>query len=109
MEVPPESEIVPVIRVLLDAFRAKRLPVAFTQFTYSTVPILVGELHPEHRPAPPGTPRGFGVPSSSCLEGDASARTSDALVPGPTSWSSASAGTTASPGPSWTAPCAPAA
>ncbi len=84
MEVPPAREIVPAIRALLDGFRAKRLPVAFTEFTYSpAVPILVGDLHPEHRPATPGAPRGFGVPSSSCLEGDASARTIGALAPRP--------------------------
>jgi len=84
MEVPPAREIVPAIRALLDGFRAKRLPVVFTEFTYSpAVPILVGELHPEHRPATPGAPRGFGVPSSSCLEGDASARTIGALAPRP--------------------------
>ncbi len=82
MEVPPAREIVPVIRALLDGFRARRLPIAFTEFTYSpNVPTLVGELHPEHRPAVPGHPRGFGVPSSSCLEGDVSARTIDALTP----------------------------
>jgi nicotinamidase-related amidase len=84
MEVPPAREIVPTIRALLDGFRARRLPVAFTEFTYTpAVPILVGELHPEHRPATPGAPRGFGVPSSSCLEGDASARTIGALAPRP--------------------------
>jgi ureidoacrylate peracid hydrolase len=84
MEVPPAREIVPAIRTLLDGFRARRLPVVFTEFTYSpAVPILVGELHPEHRPATPGAPRGFGVPSSSCLEGDASARTIGALAPRP--------------------------
>jgi len=84
MEVPPAREIVPTIRALLDGFRARRLPVAFTEFTYTpAVPILVGEMHPEHRPATPGAPRGFGVPSSSCLEGDASARTIGALAPRP--------------------------
>jgi len=84
MEVPPAREIVPAIRALLDGFRAKRLPVVFTEFTYSpAVPLLVGELHPEHRPATPGAPRGFGVPSSSCLEGDPSARTIGALAPRP--------------------------
>lgn len=82
MEVPPARDAVPVIQTLLAAFRARRLPVAFTEFTYSpTVPLLVGELHPEHRPAPPGAARGFGLPSSSCLEGDPSARTVDALAP----------------------------
>jgi nicotinamidase-related amidase len=48
LEVPPAREIVPAIQRLLEAFRARRLPVAFTEFTYSAaVPILVGELHPE--------------------------------------------------------------
>jgi ureidoacrylate peracid hydrolase len=84
MEVPPAREVVPAIRALLDGFRARRLPVVFTEFTYSpAVPILVGELHPEHRPATAGAPRGFGVPSSSCLEGDPSARTIGALAPRP--------------------------
>ena len=84
MEVPPAREAVPVIRALVDAFRAGDLPVVFTEFTYSPrVPLLVGELHPEHRPAAAGAPRGFGVPSSSCLEGDPSARTIDALAPRP--------------------------
>jgi nicotinamidase-related amidase len=38
-------------------------------------PLLVGRLHPEHQPANPGAPRGFGLPSSSCLEGTPSADT----------------------------------
>ena len=84
LEVPPARDVVPAIRSLLDAFRARRLPVVFTEFTYSpAVPILVGELHPEHKPAPPGAPRGFGMPSSNCLEGTDSARTIDALAPRP--------------------------
>ena len=45
------------------------------------VPLLVGELHPEHRPATPGAPRGFGLPSSCCLEGDPSTEIVDALQP----------------------------
>ena len=84
MEVPPAREIVPVIQRLLDVFRAKRLPVVFTEFVYSqSVPVLVGSLHPEHRPAPPGAPRGFGRPSSACLEGTASAETVADLAPRP--------------------------
>jgi ureidoacrylate peracid hydrolase len=84
LEVPPAREIVPAIRTLLDAFRGRGLPVAFTEFTYSpAVPILVGELHPEHKPAAPGAPRGFGMPSSNCLEGTQSARTIGALAPRP--------------------------
>jgi ureidoacrylate peracid hydrolase len=82
MEVPQAGEIVPVIRSLLDGFRGKQLPVVFTEFSYSeAAPLLVGELHPEHRPAAPGAPRGFGMPSSSCLEGDPSANTIEALAP----------------------------
>ena len=84
LEVPPARDIVPAIRALLEAFRARRLPVAFTEFTYSpAVPLLVGALHPEHQPAPPGGPRGFGRPSSNCLEGTESARTIAALAPRP--------------------------
>jgi nicotinamidase-related amidase len=84
LEVPPAREIVPAIGALVDGFRARRLPVLFTEFTYSpAVPLLVGELHPEHRPAVAGAPRGFGHPSSNCLEGTDSARTIDALAPRP--------------------------
>jgi len=82
MEVPPARATIPVIRALLDAFRAARLPVVFTAFVYSPdVPLLVGELHPEHRPAPAGAARGFGTPSSCCLEGDPSAQVIDELTP----------------------------
>src|SRR5438034_11323256 len=84
MEVPPARDIVPQIQVLLDLFRGKRLPVVFTEFTYSeTVPVLVGLLHPEHRRAAPGAPRGFGKPSSSCLEGEANVRVVPELAPEP--------------------------
>ena len=84
MEVPAAREIVPVIQHLLSVFRARRLPVVFTEFVYSeSVPVLIGRLHPEHRPAPPGAPRGFGLPSSSCLEGTSSAETVPDLAPRP--------------------------
>jgi ureidoacrylate peracid hydrolase len=82
MEVPPARQTVPVIRGLLDAFRAAQLPVIYTAFVYSpSVPLLVGELHPEHKPAPPGAARGFGRPSACCLEGDPSAEVIGALAP----------------------------
>ena len=84
MEVPPARDIVPQIQALLDLFRGKRLPVIFTEFTYSeAVPVLVGLLHPEHRRAAPGAPRGFGKPSSSCLEGEANVRVVPDLAPRP--------------------------
>jgi len=71
MEVPPARDIVPRLHELLAIFRDKNLPVVFTRFTYSSdAPLLVGQLHPEHRPAAHGAPVGFGLPSSSCLEGE---------------------------------------
>jgi ureidoacrylate peracid hydrolase len=82
MEVPPARDVVPRIQELIGIFREKNLPVVFTEFTYSpAAPLLVGELHPEHRPAGPGAPTGFGLPSSSCLEGDPSASVVAELAP----------------------------
>ncbi|MGH7306150.1 MAG: cysteine hydrolase family protein [Candidatus Rokuibacteriota bacterium] len=84
MEVPPAREIVPVIQRLVEVFRASCLPVVFTEFVYSeSAPVLIGSLQPEHRPAAPGAPRGFGRPSSSCLEGTPSAETVADLAPRP--------------------------
>jgi ureidoacrylate peracid hydrolase len=84
MEVEPARAMVPQLRTLLGAFRQRSLPVVFSEFVYSErVPLLVGELHPEHRPAPAGAPRGFGRPSSSCLEGDPSVETVAELAPTP--------------------------
>jgi ureidoacrylate peracid hydrolase len=82
MEVPPARDVVPRIQELIAIFREMGLPVVFTEFTYSpAAPLLVGELHPEHRPAAPGAPTGFGLPSSACLEGDPSARVVAELAP----------------------------
>jgi nicotinamidase-related amidase len=84
MEVAPAREIVPRVQDLLGLFRGRGLPVVFTEFVYSeAVPLLVGQLHPEHRRAAPGAPRGFGRPSSSCLEGEDNCRTVTALAPRP--------------------------
>jgi len=86
MEVPEARAIVPVVADLIARFRASRLPVAFSQFVYSSAaPLLVGDLHPEHRPAAPGAATGFGRPSSSCLEGDPSVEVVTALAPAPLS------------------------
>jgi nicotinamidase-related amidase len=82
MEVPPAREIVPRVQELLGIFREQGLPVVFTEFLYAeTAPLLVGTLHPEHRRAAPGTPRGFGRPSSSCLLGEANVATVPDLEP----------------------------
>ena len=84
LEVPQARGIVPAIQRLLAVFRSRRLPVVFTEFVYSErVPLLVGDLHPEHKPAQPGAPTGFGLPSSNCLEGHPSAETIPALAPRP--------------------------
>jgi nicotinamidase-related amidase len=84
MEVPPARETVPAIQGLLALFRDRRMPVVFTEFVYSeSAPLLVGRLHSEHLPAKPGAPRGFGLPSSSCLEGTPSADTVPDLAPRP--------------------------
>lgn len=82
MEVPAAREIIPRIQTLLTLFREKRLPVVFTEFLYSEkLPLLVGELHPEHRRTRPGQARGFGLPGSSCLEGEENAKTVPELSP----------------------------
>ena len=82
MEVPPARDVVPRIGELIAIFRDKGLPVVFTRFTYSAeAPLLVGELHPEHRPAIPGAPAGLGRPSSSCLEGQDNVRIVPNLEP----------------------------
>ena len=82
MEVPAAREAVPRIRALVELFRAKGRPVIFTEFVYSeAAPLLVGDLHPEHRRAVPGAARGFGQPSSSCHEDDPSVATVPALAP----------------------------
>jgi ureidoacrylate peracid hydrolase len=84
MEVPAARAVVPTVARLVALFRERRLPVAFSQFVYSpAVPLLVGELHPEHRPAHPGAPTGFGRPSSSCLVGDPSVDVVPELAPRP--------------------------
>lgn len=84
MEVPPAREIVPTIAGLIEAFRGLGAPIVFTRFTYSPdAPLLVGDLHPEHRPAEPGRPVGFGHPSSSCLVGEANVDVVPDLAPRP--------------------------
>jgi nicotinamidase-related amidase len=84
MEVPPARAIVPAVSGLIALFRDRRLPVAWSQFVYSpAAPLLVGDLHPEHRPAVPGAAPGFGRPSSSCLAGDPSVDVVPELAPRP--------------------------
>jgi nicotinamidase-related amidase len=84
MEVPAARAIVPTVAGLIALFRRAGLPVAWSQFVYAPgVPLLVGDLHPEHRPAAAGAPTGFGLPSSSCLLGDPSVEVVPELAPAP--------------------------
>ncbi len=94
LEVPPGREIIPNIAALIEACRAKQMPVVFTEFVYSTaVPCLRGDpFGPEHLPTEnngEGEAGGFGFPSNNCLvhpmesEGVESAATVDELKPLP--------------------------
>jgi len=88
MEVPPARETVPVLQTLLELFRARRMPVVFTEFVYSeSAPLLVGRLHPEHRAAKPGAPgelvvrkRGYDAFAGTPLDGALRARNVTSLV-----------------------------
>ena len=91
LEVPQGRQIVPNVRRLIDACRAKGVPVVFTEFVYSTaVPCLRGDpFGPEHLPPVEGKPTGFGHPSGNCLvgpdagQGADSAQTIAELAPRP--------------------------
>jgi ureidoacrylate peracid hydrolase len=80
LEVPPGRAIIPNLQRLLEACRRRGVPVLFTEFVYATaVPCLRGDpFGPEHLPARPGEPTGFGRPSGNCLLGPAA-------MPGPNS------------------------
>jgi ureidoacrylate peracid hydrolase len=69
LEVPAGRAIIARLQALIEACRQRRVPVIFTQFVYDTaVPCLRGNpFGPEHLPAPPGEPTGFGRPSGNCL------------------------------------------
>jgi nicotinamidase-related amidase len=91
LEVPKGREILPNVVRLVEACRGRNVPVVFTEFGYTTaVPCLRGDpFGPEHLPARPGQPAGFGHPSSNCLvrpgagQGVESAATVQALAPRP--------------------------
>ena len=71
LEVPQGRDIVRNIRRLIDACRARAIPVVHTQFVYATaIPCLRADpFGPEHLPAALGSAGGFGHPSSNCLIG----------------------------------------
>ncbi len=81
---PPAWDIVSTIKDLANFCRNKRNPVLYTEYCYSEgIPILLGDLHPEHKRAVPGKPVGFGRPSSCCLEGEDNVNTIADLKPQP--------------------------
>jgi ureidoacrylate peracid hydrolase len=69
LEVPPGRDLIPNLQRLVQACRGSGVPVVFAAFVYSpAVPCLRGDpFGPEHLPAQPGQPTGFGLPSSNCL------------------------------------------
>jgi nicotinamidase-related amidase len=91
LEVPPGRAIIPNLQRLIQTCRGGGMPVVFTAFVYSTaVPCLRGDpFGPEHLPACPGEPTGFGLPSSNCLiapvaeQGPNSAKVVPELAPRP--------------------------
>lgn len=91
LEVPKGRDILPNVVQLVAACRRSQAPVIFTEFVYApNVPCLRGNpFGPEHLPALPGQPTGFGYHSSNCLigpqvgQGAEAAATVDALAPRP--------------------------
>ena len=89
LEIPDGRVVLPNVQRLVEACRDSGIPVIFTEFVYAnTIPCLRGDpFGPEHLPAEPGQPIGFGHASSNCLvgpgagEGAESATTVDALAP----------------------------
>jgi biuret amidohydrolase len=87
--VPAGRGIVGNVARLIETCRDHAVPVIFTEFVYSeTVQCLRGDpFGPEHLPAVPSAPAGFGHPSSNCLIGPRagcgaeSAETVDELKP----------------------------
>lgn len=75
LQVPGGKALIPTINDVSRTMRRLGLPVIFTQFVYDPrVPVLFGELHPEHKPPKPNQPTGLGHPSACCLLGDESAQ-----------------------------------
>jgi len=82
LEVPAARGIIPVVAGLVEAAREASVPVVFTRYVSSeALPTLRSDpFGPEHLPAGPGEPTGFGRPSGNCLLG-AEGPNSPALIP----------------------------
>jgi ureidoacrylate peracid hydrolase len=91
LEVPRGRIVLPNVVRLVEACRAKQIPVIFTEFVYAaSIPCLRGDpFGPEHLPTAAGKPTGYGHASSNCLigpragKGVESAATVEALNPRP--------------------------
>ena len=69
--VPTGRGIIGSVALVIEACRSHGVPVIFTEFVYAeTVPCLRGDpFGPEHLPAVPDQPTGYGYPSGNCLIG----------------------------------------
>jgi nicotinamidase-related amidase len=77
--VPTSAEIIPVIKELIACCRRIKVPVIFTKFISSPeIPSLRKDpFGPEHLPGTQGEPRGWGLPSGSCIDGETDAECPD--------------------------------
>jgi nicotinamidase-related amidase len=75
-------DMLPRIKTLVDFCRGVKIPVIFTEFIYDpAVPCLRGDpFGPEHLPAQPGEPTGWGYPSSNSNVGATGAENPDTVV-----------------------------
>lgn len=87
MAVPEGLACLEPIGRALAACRGLGIPVVFTRFTYDPqAPTLIGELHPEHKPAGTGRSTGPGTPADCCRLGHPSHALHPALAAEPADW-----------------------
>lgn len=81
LEMPPAWGLIPNIQKLIACCREVGVPVIFTEYVYSpTVPCMRGDpFGPEHLPAAPGHPTGFGLPSGNALIGQEGPNSPDVI------------------------------
>jgi ureidoacrylate peracid hydrolase len=74
-------DILPKIKTLVDFCRKVNIPVIFTEYIYDpAIPCLRGDpFGPEHLPAQPGQPTGWGYPSSNSIVGAPGAAKPDTI------------------------------
>jgi ureidoacrylate peracid hydrolase len=79
--VPQSWDILPPIKKMVDFCRGSGMPVIFTEFVAGPeVPCLRADpFGPEHLPAIPGQPTGWGLPSSNSIPGTKGAENPDTI------------------------------